>query len=447
MKNLHTNILKRLDLIIKETADHIHDFIDSKSAFTRKRKLDAFTLIKLTLNMQGNSLEKELDDAFDDDNQLMSTSAYVQQKRKLSPLCFAHILRSFNYQLIHVQLLDHKYRLFAIDSSDFDQLWNPDSKNKVTKQAPQPFCQINVNALYDLLNNTYQDCILQPKAHTNERTAAVQMLKRLDVGPYIVMMDRGYPSFNLIENCNRLDSCFYIIRTRTGKGAMKEIQELPECDQNISCRVTISGHYYMMHKDTEKIHLVLHNKHHYKKYFSKNTKDQSWDFEDFCNVKFRACKLRINNPDTDKDEWEVLLTNLNRQEFPLSRMKKLYHLSWGIESSFRKLKYDLGCIQFHSKQDNFVEMEIYAHMIMFNTVSQINAQAHVPQKHCKYTYIINFKMSCRIIHKQYNYSSTDIIFLKILRRISRYTVLIRPDRKDKRNIKVKSPVCFLYRVA
>lgn len=346
MKNLHTNILKRLDLIIKETADHIHDFIDSKFAFTRKRKLDAFTLIKLTLNMQGNSLEKELDDAFDDDNQLMSTSAYVQQKRKLSPLCFAHILQSFNDQLIHVQLLDHKYRLFAIDGSDFDQLWNPDSKNKVTKQAPQPFCQINVNALYDLLNNTYQDCILQPKAHTNERTAAVQMLKRLDVGPYIVMMDRGYPSFNLIENCNRLDSCFYVIRTRTGKGAMKEIQELPncECDQNISCRVTISGHYYMMHKDTEKIHLVLHNKHYYKKYFSKNTKDQSWDFEYFCNVKFRACKLRINNPDTDKDEWEVLLTNLNLQEFPLSRMKKLYHLSWGIESSFRKLKYDLGCI-------------------------------------------------------------------------------------------------------
>ena len=96
-------------------------------------------------------------------------------------------------------------------------------------------------------------------------------------------------------------------------------------------------------------------------------------------MKFRACKVRISDPDTGKDEWEVLLTNLNHQEFPLPRMKKLYHLRWGIESSFRKLKYDLGCIQFHSKQDNFIEMEIYAHMIMFNTVIQINAQAYVPQ--------------------------------------------------------------------
>ena len=120
-------------------------------------------------------------------------------------------------------------------------------------------------------------------------------------------------------------------------------------------------------------------------------------------MKFRACKVRISDPDTGKDEWEVLLTNLNRQ--------------------------------------------IYAHMIMFNTVSQINAQAYVPQRHCKYTYIINFKMSCRIIHKQYNYSSTDTTFLKILRRISRYTVPVRPGRKDKRYIKVKAPVCFLYCVA
>ncbi|AEG41846.1 hypothetical protein [Lactobacillus kefiranofaciens] len=126
--------------------------------------------------MQGNSLEKELDDAFDDDNQLMTASAYVQQKSKLSPQCFAHILQCFNNQLIHIQLLDHKYRLFAIDGSDFNQLWNPNSKNKVTKQVPQPFCQIHVNAMYDLLNNTYQDCIFQPKAHMNERPAAVQLL-------------------------------------------------------------------------------------------------------------------------------------------------------------------------------------------------------------------------------------------------------------------------------
>lgn len=448
MKNLHTNILKRLDQIIKKTADHIHDFIDSPSAFTRKRKLDAFTLIKTTLNMQGNSLEKELDDAFEDEDKLMTASAYVQQKSKLSPKCFKHILNAFNQQLFNVQLLDHQYRLFAIDGSDFNQLFNPDSKN-IVKEIYGPVCQLHVNACYDLLNNTYQDCIFQPKAKMNERDAAIKMLKRLYCKPSIVMMDRGYGSFNLIENCNRLPGCYYVIRSRTGKSGVKEIISLPnqECDTNISCRVTISHRYYVVHHKYENIHLVKHKKKHYKKFRSKNTVDARWDFEDFCTVKFRACKFRINDPDSGKAEWEVVLTNLDRKDFPLSRMKELYHLRWGIESSFRKLKYDLGCVQFHSKQDRFIKMEILAHMIMFNVNSQINCQAYLPQKHCRYNYIINFKMACAIIHKHYLKSSSDQTFLKILNRISRYTVPVRPGRKSKRDMNNKSPVHFIYRVA
>ncbi len=127
-------------------------------------------------------------------------------------------------------------------------------------------------------------------------------------------------------------------------------------------------------------------------------------------------------------------------------MKELYHLRWGIESSFRKLKYDLGCVQFHSKQDKFVEMEILAHMIMFNVNSQIDCQAYVPQKHYKYGYIINFKMACSIIHKHYLKSLSDQVFFKMLNRISRYTVSVRPGRKYTRAIKVQPPVYFIYRV-
>src|SRR5699024_8343116 len=193
------------------------------------------------------------------------------------------------------------------------------------------------------------------------------MLKRLDcIHPYIVLMDRGYESFNLIENCNRLSNCYYVIRARTG--GIKEISALPykTCDTDIACRVTVSNHYYNMNHKKENIHFISHVKHHYKTSFSKNTRDQRWDFGSFCDIKFRACKIKVNDPDTGKEKWEVLLTNLDRQEFPLEQMKELYHLRWGIESSFRKLKYDLGSIQFHSKQDRFVEIEIYAHMAMYN---------------------------------------------------------------------------------
>ena len=456
MKALHKNILERLDQIINNTGDHIHDFINDPHAFTRKRTLDAATVLKTTINMQGQNLNSELFRAFGEDatkknDKVVSTSAYVQRKSQLSPACFKHILTVFNQNLFNIQLFDHHYRLFAIDGSDFNQIWNPKSNNIVqaSSHKKKPYCQIHVNALYDLLNNTYQDCIFQPKSEMDERKAAVQMLKALNCGPYIVTMDRGYTSFNMIENCNHLPNCHYIIRTKAGQGGVKEITTLPdqECDREISFLVTTSNYYYITHKASENIHHVQHHYRQYIKYRSKNTQDLSWDFGELCTIKFRACKFRINDAKSGKEEWEVVLTNLDRKNYPLKRIKELYHLRWGIETSFKKLKYSLGSVQFHSKQDKFIEMEIYAHMIMFNAISQIDAQAYIPQKHCKYQYAINFKQSCLIIQSMYLASSLTQDFERILIQISYYTIPIRPGRKDKRNIKPKSAVYYLYRVA
>nr|WP_308556896.1 transposase [uncultured Lactobacillus sp.] len=144
-------------------------------------------------------------------------------------------------------------------------------------------------------------------------------------------MDRGYTGFNMIENCNRLKNCNYIIRTKANNGAIKEIQALPqqECDQLIQCHVTTSGHYYETHRQEPHLHWLRHFNHQYKEFRSKNTQDSRWDFEQFCWIKFRACKVKINDPESGKETWEVLITNLDRNEFPISRIKELYHLRWG----------------------------------------------------------------------------------------------------------------------
>ena len=112
MKALHKNILERLDQIINNTGDHIHDFINNPHAFTRKRTLDAATVLKTTINMQGQNLNSELFRAFGEDatkknDKVVSTSAYVQRKSQLSPACFKHILTVFNQNLFNIQLFDH----------------------------------------------------------------------------------------------------------------------------------------------------------------------------------------------------------------------------------------------------------------------------------------------------------------------------------------------------
>lgn len=90
------------------------------------------------------------------------------------------------------------------------------------------------------------------------------MLKRLDCGKYIVIMDRGYDGFNMVENCNRLQDYHYIIRTKTGFGGIREIANLPdkECDVEMTFSVTTSNHYYSQHRYTDEsnLHLVNHRK-------------------------------------------------------------------------------------------------------------------------------------------------------------------------------------------
>lgn len=437
--------LHQLDSVISETVSHIHDFTKSSTDFTRNRKLNAETTIKTILNMQGNSLNAELLDAFPDINDRMTASAFEQAKDKLQPDVFKHILNEYN-QTDNPKLFNDKYRLLAIDGCDFTVPFNPNSVNVVPISHGQDICQVHANILYDIENRTYQDCIFQPKSASNERQAAIDMLKSFDTDdtPYIVTMDRGYSSFNMFETCNRLDNCYYCIRTKAGNTAINEIKNLPdkEIDMEMEFDVTTSNHFYTQHrKDMPDLHCILHAKNRHKKSYSKNTLDVNWDFEQFCTIKCRVVKFEIA-----PDEYEVLVTNLNRFEFPLQAMKDLYHLRWDIEISFRELKYALGGMNFHSKKDDFIEMEIFAHLIMFNAVSRSIACVSVPQTNHKHRYVIDFKMACLIIRKYFAvYSDLDYggIYVELLT----YINPVRPNRADKRNLKTKPAVWFVYRVA
>lgn len=450
--------LEQLDAVIDGITSHIHDYTESKTAFTRNRKLDAGTLIRTTLNMQGNSLNAELYDAFPDIDKRMTASAYEQAKGKLSPKAFEDVFHEYNKTMKEPKTLDYveSYRVFAVDGCKFnvpyckDSIYAVEQKGKPRKDGEQakPFAMVNANMLFDLMNRTYQDCVLQTVAESDERKTAVEMIKRLNnSSPYIVIMDRGYSSFNLFETLNRIPNCYYIIRMKADE--IREIKELPdeECDKEITFRITTSSYFYNQnHKTDPYLHYVQHPKKHYKKVLSKNTKDQTWDFEQFCNVKVRIVKFRINDTDTGKEEWEVLVTNLNKFEFPIKRMKEMYHMRWDIETSFRELKYALGAVNFHSRKPEFIQMDLYSHFIMFNAVSRYINILNVPQTNHKHAYAIDFKMACKVVRRYYRPfcdSPAENIYPDMLS----YINPVRPGRKDKRNIKAKSVVWFVYRVA
>lgn len=458
-----THPLDALNNVISDICGNIDQYKKNPSDFTRNRKLPVDQLIKTTLNMQGQSLEAELLKAYPDLDDRMTKSAYEQQKNKLKPEIFEDIFHQYNDTLEQPKTLDvvNSYRVLAIDGSDFNPPYQSKSEYAVTYTVgrpkkdgtdSKPFSQVHVNMLYNLMDKTYQDAVLQPRSQMDERDAAITMLKRLDNStPFIVIMDRGYDGFNMIETLNRIENCNYIIRTKAGACGIKEIQNLPdeECDTEMEFEITASRTFFRAWRD-EKPHLkyMRHSMRHYKEDRSKNGDNKRWDFEQHCFVKCRVVKFRINDPDTGLPEWEVLITNLNRFEFPLEKMKELYHLRWGIETSFLNLKYAIGAVQFHSRKDDFIKMELFAHFTMFNVVSRCINQTSVPQNRShKHTYAIEFKMAVAVVRKyfrKHNLTPYNLLFAEILQ----YRIPVRPNRKDTRKtIKPKSAVWFVYRVA
>lgn len=120
-------VLDELDAVIDQTVSDIGLYTKNPSDFTRNRKLNATTTIKVTLNMQGNYLNAELLDAFSNLDERMTASAHEQAKGKLKPEIFEHILKEYNKTMRKPKLLDGKYRVFAIDGSDFTPPYNPKS--------------------------------------------------------------------------------------------------------------------------------------------------------------------------------------------------------------------------------------------------------------------------------------------------------------------------------
>ena len=110
---------------------------------------------------------------------------------------------------------------------------------------------------------------------------------------------------------------------------------------------------------------------------------------------FRIVKVRIGN------RWEVLITNLPRETFSADSLKELYALRWGIETSFRDLKYSVGLTNLHSRAERYTVQEIYARVIMFNYCQRIARQVAIEkQAGDEHLYQVNFTQA---IHLARNY--------------------------------------------
>ncbi len=170
----------------------------------------------------------------------------------------------------------------------------------------------------------------------------------------------------------------------------------------------------------------------------------TFDFMDLHTNKFYPFSFRAVRFKIADDSYETVITNLNRDDFPPEEIKKLYKKRWGIETSFRELKYAIGLTHFHAKKQEYIVQEIYARMILYNFSAMITSSVVIQQRDTQYAYQVNFTAAIQICR---HFFRCNVLSPNVEALIRKNILPIRPGRKDSRRIRYKTAVSFIYRVA
>ena len=256
----------------------------------------------------------------------------------------------------------HGYRLCAIDGSQFripDEPAiieafgvNPGKENQ--KDCPLALASV----YYDVLNHISIDSSIN---HTtaSERECAASHLNYAHPND-LSILDRGYNAFWLYALYVAKNQLF-CMRAKINRGLLyKQFAESGKA-QTI---ITLEPNKRSVEQCIEK------------------------------GLPTRPLRLRLIRVELD-GEVEVLITNLmDEQAFPVSEFKELYHLRWGAEENYKRLKQWVEIENFSGKSVLSVKQDFYAKVFTTNLTSMVAnaAQKQVDKAttHRKYNYQVNF---------------------------------------------------------
>ena len=159
-------------------------------------------MLLMLIGMGGGSLSKELYDWFGYTPSTATASAFVQQRNKIRSKAIEMIFNEFVASAMPTMTF-RGYRLFAVDGSDLRLPSDPTNDFSLIRNmdGQKQYNLAHLNAMFDLMSKAYVDVTMQGKKGMNEHKALISMIDRSNIpGKVIVLMDRGYESFNNIAH-------------------------------------------------------------------------------------------------------------------------------------------------------------------------------------------------------------------------------------------------------
>jgi len=406
--------------------------------FTRTRKISLQKLISGIINMECKSLPNELIDMFKGTSDIPSVSAFVQQRDKLKPEAFEAVFNKFTARLT---VNSGDMPVLAVDGSDVRLPTNPDDKLTYLpgSRTQDPYNSLHINALYDLNQHLYRAVVIQNGAQRDECSALQQLVDRSDIPLALVIADRGYESYNNLAHIQE-KGWYFLIRIKDSNYGIKNGFDLPneDCfDQSIVLNLT--------RKQTNEVKQLIKDRNHFRYIANSSPFDYLPQYSRkadplvFYKLRFRMVRFKIT-----EDAYETVVTNLPSDKYPPEELKKLYASRWGIETSFRDLKYTIGLLKYHSKKTACIRQEIFARLTLYNFVEVITSHVAISKKQRKYTYKCNFSVATHVC-RLFLCGQTSPPYVESA--IAKSLIPIRPNRKRERFVLGEVLQRFFYRVA
>lgn len=306
-------------------------------------------MLLMLIGMGSGSLSKELYDWFGYTSSTATASAFVQQRNKIRPEAVKMIFNEFVSSTTPTATFQG-YRLFAVDGSDLRLPSDPTNDFSLIRNAEgqKQYNLAHLNAMFDLMSKVYVDATMQGKKGMNEHKALVSMIDRSNIpGKVIVLMDRGYESFNNIAHLQE-KKWNYIIRAKESYGMISNLQ-LPNSEEfDVDTTLTLTRR-----QTKETLALLSAYPERYRWIQPHTTFDYIAPKDPtMYDLRFRIVRFRISG-----GCYETVYTNLDSETFPVEKIKELYRLRWGIETSFRELMYEAAVSLKTARQRNTCEKE------------------------------------------------------------------------------------------
>lgn len=367
-----------------------------------------------------------------------------QQRAKLKPEAVEAVFKEFNSSIDSLDLLE-AYRFLAVDGSTVTYPSGPSFSPSEYFSSPGSSSKgcysMHINAFYDLDRHIYTDALIQPVRLKDEFRAFCSLADRHPVLPgtrNVYIGDRGYCSYNnmahVIENGQ-----YFVFRAKDilSKGMLCNFK-FPEKDS-----FDVSVNVVLVRSHSRKIRIKPGC---YRRFVDKAA---SFDFIEYGSYDTYELSFRVVRFSISDNSFECIVTNLPKEEFPPGRLKKLYFLRWGIESSFRKLKYTIGLNSFHSCKPQYIRQEIWARLITYNITEVLACHAAIRhQKETKYTYKVNFSTAAHIC-RCFLRPAAEKTSVPIMSLLEQELIPVRDERQYPRlkTAHFRKPRYFIYRAS